>query len=89
MTVEVIAPVEFQGNVIAGINKRRGVINGTDATEGYFTIYCEVGGTCYQKLKMCDSLTMCGCQVPLSDMFGYSTELRSTTQVMQVSILYF
>ena len=41
MTVEIIAPMEFQGAVIAGINKRNGVINGTDATEGYFSIYCE------------------------------------------------
>ena len=42
MTVQVVAPAEFQGAVISGMNRRRGVINGTDATEGYFTLYCEV-----------------------------------------------
>ncbi len=42
MSVEIIAPTEFQGVIIAGINKRRGVINGTDAAEGYFSLYCDV-----------------------------------------------
>ncbi|KAK7083925.1 elongation factor EF-G [Halocaridina rubra] len=59
MSVEITVPEEFQGTVITHLNKRCGIITGTDANEGWSTVYAEV---------------------PLNDMFGYATELRSSTQ---------
>ena len=59
MKVEVQGPTEFQGNVFASINQRRGIIS-SSTEDGAF---CQVDA-----------------EVPLSEMFGYSTVLRSMTQ---------
>lgn len=59
MKVETTCPSEFQGSIIAMMTKRNGVIVGTDESEGYFAIVCEI---------------------PLNDMFGFSTDLRTATQ---------
>lgn len=59
MAVEIVVPVEMQGSVMGGINRRRAIITGTDSGLEYCTIFADV---------------------PLNDMFGYSNELRSTTQ---------
>ncbi|KAG4066695.1 hypothetical protein HA402_007331 [Bradysia odoriphaga] len=42
MMVEVVIPDEFQGAVIGQLNKRKGIITGTDGVEGWFTVYAEV-----------------------------------------------
>ncbi|KAI7902503.1 translation elongation factor G [Cokeromyces recurvatus] len=59
MNVAITAPIEFQGSVIGGLNKRKGTIIDTEIQEDYFNVVADV---------------------PLNDMFGYSTELRSATQ---------
>ncbi|KAJ0181632.1 hypothetical protein K1T71_002354 [Dendrolimus kikuchii] len=42
MFVEVVLPDEFHGNVIGQLNKRGGIITGTEGAEGWTTIYAEV-----------------------------------------------
>jgi elongation factor G len=59
MTVEVVVPEEYMGDVIGDLNSRRGRIEGM-----------ELRGTS-QIIKA---------MVPLAQMFGYATELRSRTQ---------
>lgn len=59
MTVQVTAPIEFQGTIIGGLNKRRAIIHDTDIRQDEFTVTCEA---------------------TLNEMFGYSTDLRASTQ---------
>jgi elongation factor G len=59
MKVSVEGPSEFQGNIFASINQRRGVILST-TEDGVFS--------------------RVDAEVPLSEMFGYSTALRGMTQ---------
>ncbi|MFW5776871.1 MAG: elongation factor G [Spirochaetota bacterium] len=59
MKVVVEGPTEFQGNVFASINQRRGIIH-SSSEDGAFSVV--------------------EAEVPLSEMFGFSTVLRSLTQ---------
>jgi len=59
MKVAVEGPTEFQGNIFASINQRRGVISASTEDGAFSKVEAEV---------------------PLSEMFGYSTVLRSLTQ---------
>ena len=59
MSVEIVVPEEYMGDVIADVNSRRGRVGGM-----------ELRGSS-QIIKTC---------VPLAEMFGYATDLRSRTQ---------
>ena len=59
MLVEVVTPEEFMGDVIGGLNSKRGKILELTDQAGAKVVKAEV---------------------PLSGMFGYSTDLRSATQ---------
>ncbi|MDR1153704.1 MAG: elongation factor G [Bacteroidales bacterium] len=68
MSVEVVTPEEYMGDVIGDFNKRRGHINGME----------ERGGARVIKAK-----------VPLSEMFGYVTVLRTITSGRATSTMEF
>ncbi|MEM9621440.1 MAG: elongation factor G [Pseudomonadota bacterium] len=59
MSVEVVTPEEYMGDVVGDLNRRRGLINGMDENPAGKVVRADV---------------------PLSEMFGYSTDLRSSTQ---------
>ena len=59
MKIAVEGPSEFQGNIFASINQRRGIISSSTEDGSFSKVEAEV---------------------PLAEMFGYSTVLRSLTQ---------
>jgi len=59
MTVEIVSPEDYMGNISGDVNSRRGVILGIEDTPMGKLIKAEI---------------------PLAEMFGYATALRSATQ---------
>jgi elongation factor G len=59
MSVEVVTPEDYLGDVMGDLNRRRGITHGMDETPAGKVIRAEI---------------------PLAEMFGYATDLRSATQ---------
>jgi elongation factor G len=59
MSVEVISPEEYQGDIMGDLNRRRGKILSMESKQSASVIKCEV---------------------PLAEMFGYSTTIRSLSK---------
>jgi elongation factor G len=59
MSVEVVTPEDYMGDVMGDLSSRRGRIEGMEAQGNAQVIRASI---------------------PLSEMFGYSTDLRSRTQ---------
>nr|VFJ97309.1 MAG: translation elongation factor 2 (EF-2/EF-G) [Candidatus Kentron sp. H]VFJ97783.1 MAG: translation elongation factor 2 (EF-2/EF-G) [Candidatus Kentron sp. H]VFK03239.1 MAG: translation elongation factor 2 (EF-2/EF-G) [Candidatus Kentron sp. H] len=59
MKVDVVSPQEYVGEVIGGLNRRRGSVQGMEESP---------------------SGTVIRSEVPLGEMFGYATDIRSITQ---------
>jgi len=68
MKVEVVTPEEYMGTVNGDLNRRRGILQGTEESPAGKVIKAEV---------------------PLSEMFGYATDLRSATQGRAVYTMEF
>jgi len=68
MSVEVVTPDDFTGDVVGDINSRRGKVEGM-----------------YRRLEV----QVVAAKVPLSEMFGYMTQLRSLTQGRAVFTMQF
>jgi len=59
MKVEIVTPDDYQGDVMGDVSRRRGVLQGSDAS---------VSGVAINAM------------IPLGEMFGYATSLRSMSQ---------
>ena len=59
MSVEVVTPEDYMGDVMGDLNRRRGIVQGMEDAPAGKIIRAEV---------------------PLAEMFGYATDLRSATQ---------
>jgi elongation factor G len=68
MKVEIITPEEYMGTVNGDLNRRRGILQGTEESPSGKVIRAEV---------------------PLKEMFGYATDLRSATQGRAVYTMEF
>lgn len=68
MKVEVVTPEDYMGDVMADLNRRRGLMEGMDSRGGAQVI---------------------NARVPLSEMFGYVTQLRTITSGRGSSTMFF
>jgi elongation factor G len=59
MTVDVVTPEDYMGDVMGDLNRRRGIVHGMEDSVSGKHINAEV---------------------PLAEMFGYATDLRSMSQ---------
>jgi elongation factor G len=68
MKLDVITPEENMGDVVADLNRRRGIMKGMDDKAGSKVVKADV---------------------PLSEMFGYVTQLRTITSGRATSTMEF